>query len=634
MKHLIVLVLIVLGLNTTLFSQNYMTLLIPDSLKKSANSIIRLHDNELTILSKTQANIRIHKVITVLNQAGKKNSSLVIFYDKFSKVTHVQGKIYDATGKEIEKIKSKDILDVSYYDGFSLYADNRVKYYEATTNVFPYTVEYEYELHLISYLGLPSFYPIDSYNTSVEFSKFTLVYPQKMVLNIDESKFKGDKTKLLSGFENRITYSVKNLKALEFEAFEPDENIDIQRVRIIPNEFEMEGYAGKAESWQTYGEWVSALNKNRQNLPPETVADVIKLTEGISDSKEKARLIYEYMQKKTRYVNIAVGIGGWQPFPAETVDKNGYGDCKALSNYTASLLACVGIESNYALIKAGEHEPDIDPKTPSTQFNHAVLCIPFDTDTVWLECTSQTMPFGYFGTFTDNRNALIISNKGSKIVRTPKFETDQNLYDFSATCKLDNEGNISINSEGKYHGLRYEDAMQMLKKTDIERKKHIMEQLDRPALTLNSFTYAEHRESKPYIVEKLDYNIKNFASLSAKRLFVQPFKVVERTEIPPDYPSRTKPIEVRRGRAEHHVFYYKMPKDFRLNAVPQSIQIETEFGYYRTSFDEKDDNGLVIKRVFVLKEGLYPKEKYPEFRDFFKQVAKSDAQTMVLTKIE
>ena len=107
------------------------------------------------------------------------------------------------------------------------------------------------------------------------------------------------------------------------------------------------------------------------------------------------------MQKKTRYVNVSIGIGGWQPFDAATVDKTSYGDCKALSNFTKSLLSVVGIKSFYALNNAGSDANSIDRSFPSAQFNHAFVCVPLDRDTIWLECTNQRYPCGFNSDFTD-----------------------------------------------------------------------------------------------------------------------------------------------------------------------------------------------------------------------------------------
>ncbi|NJM26365.1 MAG: hypothetical protein HC859_13660, partial [Bacteroidia bacterium] len=105
-------------------------------------------------------------------------------------------------------------------------------------------------------------------------------------------------------------------------------------------------------------------------------------------------------------MSIQLGIGGWQPFEASVVDKNGYGDCKALSNYAVAMLKEAGIKGYYCLVQAGEEPAKLDPMFAENHFNHIIVAVPLKQDTVWLECTSQTNPYGYLGEFTGDRQAL------------------------------------------------------------------------------------------------------------------------------------------------------------------------------------------------------------------------------------
>jgi hypothetical protein len=55
---------------------------------------------------------------------------------------------------------------------------------------------------------------------------------------------------------------------------------------------------------------------------------------------------------KAPFVSIQVGIGGWKPIQP-LVDRLGYGDCKALTNYTKALLAAVDVPS-YNVVLYGD----------------------------------------------------------------------------------------------------------------------------------------------------------------------------------------------------------------------------------------------------------------------------------------
>ena len=158
-------------------------------------------------------------------------------------------------------------------------------------------------------------------------------------------------------------------------------------------------------------------------------ATKIKILDWVKEAKsplEKAKIVYQFMQNKTRYISVQVGIGGWEPIAANQVDQVGYGDCKGLTNYTKALLDVVGVTSYYTVVYASEKR-NLDKDFASLQGNHVILNIPNEGKDIWLECTSQTMPFGFLGDFTDDRDVLVVTPEGGIIKRTAIYKDETNL---------------------------------------------------------------------------------------------------------------------------------------------------------------------------------------------------------------
>src|SRR5690606_36041786 len=105
----------------------------------------------------------------------------------------------------------------------------------------------------------------------------------------------------------------------------------------------------------------------------------------------------------------------------EKVAVNNYGDCKALSNYMKALLKEAQIPSQLVIVKAGKNKDLWADFSAIGQANHMILCVPMVKDTVWLECTSQRNPYNYLGSFTGDRNVILVSDEGGKVVKTPKL---------------------------------------------------------------------------------------------------------------------------------------------------------------------------------------------------------------------
>ena len=93
------------------------------------------------------------------------------------------------------------------------------------------------------------------------------------------------------------------------------------------------------------------------------------------------------------------------------------------------------------------------------QGNHAILAVPDGDEMIWLECTSQKVPFGYIGASTDDRDVLIVTPEGGEIVHTKKYEVLENELLTNGVVKLLEDGSIDaevlLSSRGTQYGQRY-----------------------------------------------------------------------------------------------------------------------------------------------------------------------------------
>ncbi len=59
-----------------------------------------------------------------------------------------------------------------------------------------------------------------------------------------------------------------------------------------------------------------------------------------------------------------------------------------------SILKAAGIKAYPVLVELGEQKIPLIEEFPSNQFDHVIVIVPGDKDTIWLECTSQEYPAG------------------------------------------------------------------------------------------------------------------------------------------------------------------------------------------------------------------------------------------------
>lgn len=608
---------------------------LPEALKKDAHVVYRKDHMSFRIHSKSKATLSVYKVITILNANGKSEAREVIGYDRLSKVNFFRGTVYNEAGEPIKKLKTSEIYDQSAFDGFSLYSDNRLKAADLTQGTYPYTVEFEYEIEFKYLFQIPTYGLAVGEKTSLEEGHYKLIYPLDLkprfnAVNVDTKPIIET---IESGVES-VTWEFKSILPIKMEPHGPHSTLLLPHIEAAPTQFSYEGYEGTMENWNQFGLWMQSLNKDRRQLPEETKQKIKQLTDGLSTPEEKIKAIYEYMQNKTRYVSIQLGIGGFQPFEASVVDETGYGDCKALSNYMVSMLELVGIKSNYVLIMAGENAAPMNTGFTRSQFNHAVVCVPMARDTVWLECTSQTNPYGYMGRFTGNRKALAITDGGASVVSTPVYNEFTNTQSRTASVALSVDGNAIAHVVTTYSGQQYEnDYLHTVLGDQYDKQKEwVQDNTDIPSFDIKSFAMENVKEKIPSAIVSLDLILNRNASVSGKRMFLTPNLMNRSTYIPEKVETRKTNVIRRMGYTDYDTIRYQVPESIYPEFLPKAIHLESRFGTYDASFT-LDEKGLTYIRKIVIKQGEQPASSYNELIDFYKSISKADQTKIVfLTK--
>ncbi|WP_422859105.1 DUF3857 domain-containing protein [Flagellimonas sp. S174] len=605
-----------------------------ESLYKGVNAIVRLDEMKINVLSVDKMTYTVKIVTTVLNEYGDSYARSSVSFDKEKQVKGIYVKIYDNDGGEIEHIKRKEFQNVSATDGFSLYRDDRVLTYRYVPISYPYTMEFYYEVETSDTGFFPQWYFLSGYAVSVEKSIYSITYAsQELKPIIKERNLKGFNINSLED-SNNITYTGKSIAALYREELSPNFNKIVPRLSVRLPKYAFKGINAEINTWQDLGSW---MNKNlldgRQELPMETKQEVIELVDGIEDKLEKAKKVYEYVQNNTRYISVQVGIGGFQPISAIEVDNVKYGDCKGLSNYTRALLKQVGVESFYVHVEAGRERIDFDEDFPDLlQGNHAILVIPYNNEYYWIDCTSQLLPFGFIGGFTDGRKVFVAKPDGGEIVETKSYLDDDNLKDIRGKMKMNRDGNLFGEIELTTKGIMYNRHFHYLNnisKQDVS-KYYRTYWSSLNGLDILDYKFLNDKENVAF-TEKVELSLKNYG-VSSGNLLLVPLNVFNnRLEVPNRYSDRKYPVKISRGYLDKDEYKIELPPNFRIEAIPDKKKIVSDFGEYSMSVEKLDEsNTILFKRSLLIKSGLYPKEKYIEYRAFIKAVINADNSKMVL----
>lgn len=637
-KRRLFVVLFFAFVSLTTFGQSKTDLIfltVPPELLENSNMVIRNNDLTVDVKSIDQMTITNKMVVTVLNKVGHEYVNTAVFYDDHTKVMGAEARIYDALGKEIKKFRKGDFTDVSAVNGGTLYSDSRVKYIEFTPIAYPYTMVFEYELKTTSTANMPRWNPIKNYFVGVEKSSYTVNYPLALGAQTKEKNFT-DFDIENNSTEGNIQYTAKKLAPVLYESSAPP--IDELRPHLLLSlkNLNADGVRGSYENWDDFGDWMrDQILVGKDQIDPATKSKVLALTADAKTDVEKAKIVYKYVQDKTRYISVQVGIGGIQPIAANQVDKVGYGDCKGLTNYTKALLDVVGVTSYYVHVEADSDDiVSLEKDFASLeQGNHVILNIPNGEDDIWLECTSQSSPFGYLGAFTDNRDVLVVTSEGGVIKRTPAYLNENNLRTTKATIQLDSLGNLSSDVHIESTGVRYNYRYRLETEPLSERRKFYKSTLwdYNNNLDIKSVKYENDRDSIVF-TEQVNVDISNYAAVNQSDYLVKVNVFNRDTYVPKRYRNRKYPLKIERGYKDINEYTFTIPQGYTISFLPNEKTIESKFGKYTVTFKKKNDNTFTYHKSLLIKAGEYPKEDYKLYRKFRKSVAKYENLRISLTK--
>lgn len=634
MHRIFVLVLLLSALNCFSNDIGYSVLLIPKELMKDANVVKRMEEIRLEIINTGETVLYKKYAVTILNENGDEHAAFYEWYDKLRSIRSIEGNLYDMLGNQLKKVKNKDIQDLTGSNGMDV-DDDRVKVHNFYYKVYPYTVEYEVEIKFNHSFYFPDWMPQRSGNIAVEKSSCTVITPSDYILRYKSENYKGEPTITTGKGKKILQWEVKNLVAISRPYAAPNWREIATSVAFAPTQFKIGEYKGDMSNWKEFGKFMYVLKQDRDQLPDDVQQKVKQLTGNVKDDRDKIKVLYEFMQRNTRYISIQLGIGGWQPFEAGFVAKKGYGDCKALSNYMYSLLKAAGIKSYYTLVNSGTDIRNRQMITdfPSNQFNHVILCVPLQKDTMWLECTSQTLAAGYMGDHTGNRNALLIAEEGGIVVATPRYGLEENLQIRSIKAIVDVTGNMEMNIHTKYTGLQQERVHGMLNSLSKEKVKEVLNEEfdDLPTYDINDFKYAEKKDMLQEVEEKLQVRVSNYATVSGKRIFIYPNIINRTTTRITDTAKRVYDYVFDMAWRDVDTISIDLPEGYTSEALPKDVVLKTKFGTYSSTV-QLTANKLSYLRTREQYSGRFPPKDKEELTKFLDAICKADRSRMVLVK--
>lgn len=567
-------------------------------------------------LKKGKLKKKVTKLLQINHSDADDYTNTSIYFSKGDDLKVHTVRIEDVEGNVLRELKKKEIYTQSSVMQGALYTDDFVKYFQPKWHQYPYRIYYEYTHTVEDFLFLTSWSPITQSDVPTVAASLSVNLPRDYLINMNFPEEISFSEKEI-GNEKIYTWKAINIQPPKLDAYGPPLKSILPSVLVLPEQFKY-GLEGSQKTWNDYGQWQYRMNEGLRELPNSEKHKIDELIAGLTDQRSIVNTLYKYLQENHRYILVSIETGGLKPYPASYVCEKRYGDCKALTNFMQAMLDYVEIPSFYVKVYAGDNPVSLKTEIPGQQFNHVILGVPLEGDTLWLENTSNSNPPDYLGTFTQNRKGLLVDSKDSRLINLPSLQSEKPTQNSTYNFSLDKNGTGKISIETRVTNQDFESLNYYRKNTTATKiKKLINRYYPIKNSSLVDYEFSQPDPLKPEVLLKTNWTAKRQYQKIGNRVVFSalPFNGFE-LEKPKD---RTQPVVFNYPTFETFEINYQIEdlKKFKIE-IPQPVEVEMPFGTLSVSASVED--GLIkIKQIRTVKAGKFALETYPDIYKFIRQ---------------
>jgi hypothetical protein len=234
--------------------------------------------------------------------------------------------------------------------------------------------------------------------------------------------------------------------------------------------------------------------------------------------------------------------------------------------------------------------------------------------------------------FTGNRKALMITEDGGVVVRTPQYGIKENTEIRAIKAKLDEDGNLNMSVKASYGGTEQDDVSSLINALSKEKvQKVLQKELELSTYDIQSFKYEETKEVLPKVDEQLEILVSKYATISGKRLFIMPNILNRGGVVLNDQKDRAFDYVYDNPFRQEDTYEIDLPEGYELESAPSEINLKSKFGTY-TSSVKLVGHKITYKRVREHFAGRYAAKAGVALAEFFESVYRSDRSKMVFVK--
>ena len=525
--------------------------------------------------------------------------------------------------------KSAEFGDYLYYDDTYCYAFN----FPATGKGVKRFTYSEMEIK-------DPYYPLIFFfagNVPVDRAELTITMPENVKINFqlfgaDTSAVQSSKVKKGKLITYRWTSHQPKVYDQDFLApgiryFRPHLIVNIASCSVKKDTTHYIGTMDELFRWMNQN--TGDLNKI---ISPEIKQMTDSVTQGITDTTEKVRAIYKWVQNNIKYIAIEDGDNGFVPREASLVLKRRYGDCKDKSSLLTAMIRAVGEKASMASVGTREL-PYKYSKFPSIACANHMVAVWWNKDKLQvLDGTSRYNKLEDVPSAIQGKECVLGTGDGQyQIFEIPVADAICNAQIDTIRLSIDHEmltgrGSSTIYGETKSTIVHRLDGKEKEKQIAFW-PAAISSVSDRMLIT--DLKTSDLNEVNNPLNVGFGFQLPNYLTWQDKKVYVNMNieRELSQLEVKAD---RTLPIEIE-SKKEHRIIYQlKIPENMQVNYLPPLMVFDNPLFGFSLKYEQTDHEICLRTNIYqntLLVEG----KDISAFREMLDALKRAYRQTITLS---
>lgn len=393
------------------------------------------------------------------------------------------------------------------------------------------------------------------------------------------------------------------------------------------------------KSWNEIAKWysdISHVNPDNDYEVKEVYAELFPGKETLTEL-QKAKRIYNYIEKNIRYSSVSFRQSAFVPQKAAVTLNTRLGDCKDLSSLFVTLANMAGLTANLVLVETRDNGTK-EMVLPSMEFNHCIVLLKAGGKEYYLELTDNDLPFGSLPYNLPGSSILVIPStsaaaSGSEMkpltTTTRTADAVKRVVDISpdgadlnVAVDVKKCGSLTSSVRDEYSNLSEEKAKE-------EMEKSVSSSFKNP-VKLQSVSFSGLDVLGDTVGYKFNYNVKNeVIEVGDMKMFRVPFGDVIATIDNFTKDTREFPIEYWKYETVDNyetIVNVKIPVGKKIIEIPKDQEYRFGKNVYTIKYLLKPDGKFTITRkASLVRDNIEPKD-YPAFKEFLNNIIKAESK--------